>query len=39
MPALFAIPVPTPEPGALIVWSVLAVVGIGIGWWRSRKVG
>jgi hypothetical protein len=27
----------TPEPGSAIVWSLLATLGIGAGWWRRRK--
>jgi len=26
-----------PEPCSLIVWSLLAVLGIALGWWRKRK--
>ena len=26
-----------PEPSALIVWSLLGSLGIGLGWWRRRK--
>jgi len=26
-----------PEPGTVIIWSVLGVLGIGGGWWRRRR--
>jgi hypothetical protein len=26
-----------PEPGAIIVWSLLGALGITLGWWRRRK--
>jgi hypothetical protein len=26
-----------PEPSALLVWSLLAGLGIGVGWWRRKK--
>jgi hypothetical protein len=25
-----------PEPATLIIWSVLGMLGIGVGWWRKR---
>ncbi len=28
---------PVPEPTTLIVWSLLGVLGITIGWWRRRN--
>jgi len=26
-----------PEPSALIVWSLLGTLAVGLGWWRRRK--
>jgi hypothetical protein len=26
-----------PEPSTLIIWSLLAGMGLGVGWWRQRK--
>jgi hypothetical protein len=26
-----------PEPASLIVWSLLATLGLGLGWWRKSK--
>ena len=28
-----------PEPSALIVWSLLGTLGLGLGWWRTQKAG
>ncbi len=28
-----------PEPGTLIIWSVLGGLGFGLGWWRGRRHG
>jgi len=28
---------PIPEPSTLIIWSLLASLGMGLGWWRRRK--
>lgn len=28
---------PIPEPSALVIWSVLGLCGIGIGWYRRRR--
>ena len=28
---------PIPEPSTLIIWSLLAVLGLGVAWWRRRK--
>ena len=30
---------PVPEPSTLATWSLLALCGMGIGWWRRRKSG
>jgi len=27
----------SPEPGTLVIWSLLAVAGLGYGWWRRRR--
>ncbi len=29
--------VPVPEPSALLIWSLLAGLGIGPGWWRRKR--
>ena len=29
---------PIPEPSTLIVWSLLGALGMGLGWWRRRKL-
>ena len=26
-----------PEPASVIVWSLLAALGIAVGWWRRRR--
>jgi len=26
-----------PEPGTIIIWSLLGAFGIGVGWWRQRR--
>ena len=28
-----------PEPSTVIVWSLLGASGVGIGWWRRRRIG
>lgn len=28
---------PIPEPSSLSVWALLGALGIGLGWWRSRR--
>ena len=28
---------PIPEPSTLLVWALLAGLGIGVGWWRRKK--
>lgn len=30
-------PLYTPEPGALVIWSLLGGLAIGLGWWRKRR--
>jgi len=30
-------PTVIPEPSTLFVWSVLAVLGVGLGWWRRKR--
>lgn len=30
-------PTHTPEPSALIVWSLLGILAFGVGWWRRRR--
>jgi len=32
-----AVPGDIPEPSTLIIWSLLASLGMGLGWWRRRK--
>jgi len=39
MNVLFATVAPTPEPSTLIIWALLAIGGIGFGFWRKRKAG
>ena len=39
MDTLFSVVGETPEPASLVIWSVLAIVGIGFGWWQARKAG
>jgi len=37
MHVLFA--TPTPEPSTLVIWALLAISGVALGWWRKRKAG
>jgi hypothetical protein len=34
---LSAPPTAIPEPGSLLVWSVVGAMGVCVGWWRRRK--
>ena len=34
----FQQPTIIPEPGTLLVWSLLAGLGVGSGWWRRKRV-
>ena len=26
-----------PEPGTLVIWSLLGAIGLGVTWWRRRR--
>jgi len=34
----FSGPRPIPEPATLIIWSLLGGLGVGLGWWRRRRL-